>query len=39
MKFLLLCVLLASCGSVTKKEETTDKEATKMERSHFADRI
>jgi len=39
MKFLLLCVLLVSCGSTVKKENTTDQEAKKMERPHFVDRI
>jgi hypothetical protein len=39
MRFLLLCVLLASCGSVAKKEITTDQETKKMERPHFVDRI
>lgn len=39
MKFLLLTLLLVSCGTASKKEDVEKSEKNRMERPHFADRI
>lgn len=40
MKFLLLTLLLVSCGTASsKKEETDNLDVKRMERTHFVDRI